>query len=175
MAPAPEERALNLASGGSGDKVARPAWSRWAPALLSGPVALAIAQLAGAVPEATEAVYGQRVGPWIGWLLARATGWIPFSLAEWLLVAALVFWVARWARAARSHRRLRSLGRATLLNLRDLSVVLAVFTLVFGIQYRRQRPAKKGEHREHDCQRRDQKALILVGSRHRLPPYSMAS
>lgn len=110
----------------------------WIAGLLSGPAALVIAQLAGAVPAATEAVYGQWLGPMIGWTLARVTGWLPFSVAEWALPAAILFWLSRWAFALRrDHGKIRALGRATALNLRDWSIALAVFTLVFGIQYRR--------------------------------------
>jgi hypothetical protein len=137
MAPASDDRALNLSSPAVRDKGSRGPLARWLVGLLSGPVALLIAQIAGAFPAQTEAVYGQRVGPWVGWLLARSTGWFSFSLAEWLLAAAILFWILRWGRAVRADARLRALGRATLLNLRDLSVVLALFTLVFGIQYRR--------------------------------------
>lgn len=92
----------------------------------------------GHSPSFAESVFGRWVGPVLGWLLARASGWIPFSLAEWVLLLAAVHWIGRWVTASRlDGRRLRALGRATLLNLRDWSVIVALFTLLFGVQYRR--------------------------------------
>lgn len=106
--------------------------------LLAGPVAFGLAWVAGWAPQFTEAVFGRQVGPVLGWTLARMTSWIGFSLAEWLLLLALVHWIGRWVSASRlDGMRWRALGRATLLNLRDWSLVLALFVLLFGIQYRR--------------------------------------
>jgi hypothetical protein len=94
--------------------------------------------IAGLWPEQTEAIYGQWIGPLIGLILARATGWLPISLAEWALLLAVIHWLGRWITATRlDGTRLRALGGATALNLREFSIVLAVFVLVFGLQYRR--------------------------------------
>ena len=94
--------------------------------------------IAGQWPEQTEAVYGQWIGPLIGWALARATGWLAFSLAEWALLLTIIHWLGRWITASRlDGMRVRALGRATALNLREISIVIAVFVLVFGLQYRR--------------------------------------
>ena len=62
---------------------------------------VALAGLASLAPEFTEEVYGQRVGPFLGWLLARATGWTPLSIAEWILLGAIVHWTGRWITASR--------------------------------------------------------------------------
>lgn len=132
--PEAGERTPKLDSRADGDKGL--AW--WLGGLLSGPVLVGIALLASAVPQVTETVYGQRIGPFLGWLLARATGWLPLSIAEWALLFLVFHWVGRWVTASRlDGMRLRALGRATLLTLREASIALAIFMLVFGIQYRR--------------------------------------
>ena len=74
------------------------AW--WLAGLLSGPVLVLVALLASVLPSATEALYGQRIGPFIGWVLARATGWLPLSIAEWVLLFLVFHWVGRWVTAS---------------------------------------------------------------------------
>jgi len=110
----------------------------WCSGLLAGPLAYLLSLLARALPGLTESIYGQFIGPATGWALARLTGWLPFSLAEWLLLLASVHWITRWITASRlDGMRLRTLGRASALNLREWSIVFAVFMLVFGLQYQR--------------------------------------
>ena len=138
MAPAPSERDPTLASSAGRDKAAGHGRRWWLGGLLAGPLARSLSMIAGQWPDQTEAIYGQRIGPLIGWVLARATGWLPISLAEWVLLLAIIHWLGRWITASRlDGARARALGRATALNLREFSIVLAAFVLVFGLQYRR--------------------------------------
>lgn len=138
MAPASEERGPTVVSAALRDKATGHSRRWWLGGLLAGPVAFVFSSVAGQWPELTEAVYGQWIGPTIGWGLARATGWLPFSIAEWALLLAIIHWLGRWITASRlDGTRLRALGRATALNLREFSIVLAIFTVVFGMQYRR--------------------------------------
>lgn len=133
MAPAEETGRATVRAAGVGHSRV---W--WCCGLLSGPVAFGVSLIAGTMPDFTERVYGQVIGPVTGFALARLTSWIPFSLAEWLLLFAVVHWFGRWFTASRlDGARLRGLGRATALNLRDWSILFVVFTLVFGLQYRR--------------------------------------
>lgn len=138
MAPAEEKKdeAVEPESPSRGAPGHGRAW--WWSGLLAGPVAVALSLIAGTMPELTERVYGQLIGPAAGWALARSTGWIPISLAEWALALAALHWIGRWATALRlDGARWSGLARATAQNLREWSIVLAVFTLIFGMQYRR--------------------------------------
>ena len=111
---------------------------RFALLLLSGPIAWAVSSLVGRfAPGVAEAVYGGGFGAWGGFLLARATAWIPFSLAEFALASFVVFELGRLGRSLVRAPRWRRLGAATLRVLRDFSVVVAVFYLLWGFHYAR--------------------------------------
>lgn len=94
------------------------------------------------VPSATEALYGGGLGPVVVRALAFLTGWVPFSVAE-LLVVAYLLNLARtaWRGASAVRRRARSLGNASasgaLLLARDLGVLLALFYFLWGFNYSR--------------------------------------
>ena len=113
---------------------------RWIAWLAVGPVAWGLATLVGrAAPGLAESLYGGGAGAFGGFLLARATGWIPFSLAEFVLAGFVVFEIGRLVRALVRRPRARRLGGAALRVARDLSVMVAVFYLVWGFHYARPR------------------------------------
>ena len=57
----------------------------------SGPFAWAATRVLGeSAPDFVESVYGGAVGAAAGGALARATGWIGFSVAEWMLLGFVV-------------------------------------------------------------------------------------
>jgi hypothetical protein len=106
--------------------------------LASGPLAWAASTALGTwAPGVVESVYGGSLGAAVGFALARATGWIPFSVAEVLLVAFVVAELVRLVDGLRRRPRRRRLARAVLLVARDLSVVVAAFYLVWGFHYAR--------------------------------------
>lgn len=109
--------------------------------LVAGPAAWALSQVLGRTsPQAVEAVYGGAVGAALGGALARATGWIPFSVAEGALAGFVLFELGRFVHAlTRRGSRRRSLVRATLRVARDLSAAVAVFYLLWGLHYARPR------------------------------------
>lgn len=91
---------------------------------------------------AGEAAYGTWLGPWIGYGLSRATGWIPLSLAEWLMVAFLLRQLAGALLGIRRARRgVTSWRRAGLRGAQrlgqDLGLVVALFYVTWGFHYGR--------------------------------------
>lgn len=116
--------------------------------LASGPAAWILGQLLGrAAPGAVEWAYGGKVGAALGGVLALATSWVGFSVAEWALIGFTLFQVCRLARTLPSLRRTRgrSGARAMVLVARDLSVVVAVFYLVWGLHYARPRLPERAQ------------------------------
>ena len=99
---------------------------------------------AARAPDFVEAVYGRSIGPAIGWALSRATGWIPFSVGEVLILglAAWVLWhvVAGVTAAARRRRRWGNLLLGGLLTAAQITgVIVALFYVLWGFQYSRPR------------------------------------
>jgi len=106
--------------------------------LAAGPVAWAAsAALGSAAPGLVESLYGGSLGAAVGFALARATGWIPVSVAEVLLAGFVVAELARLAEGLRRSPRSRRLARAVVLVARALSVVVALFYVVWGFHYAR--------------------------------------
>ena len=114
----------------------KPGWT--IASMASGPLLWALTiGLREAAPHLVEAVYGGPTGATAGFLLARATAWLPFSLAEFLLMAFVAWQLWRLGRAFARRPRGRRLARAVVLTTRDLSVVVAIFYLVWGLHYAR--------------------------------------
>ena len=93
-------------------------------------------------PALVERVYGAGIGPWIALALSRATGWIPFPVAEALLaggVAAYLFLAVRAClQLVRRRRRLRNaLGGAALRVAADAGIAATLFYLLWGFNYAR--------------------------------------
>lgn len=109
--------------------------------LVSGPLAWALSQVLGRVaPGLVETLYGGAVGAALGGALARATGWIGFSVAEWALTGFVIAELVRLGRACTGPApRLRALEHALVRVTRDCSVVVAVFYVVWGLHYARPR------------------------------------
>lgn len=111
---------------------------RLALALLAGPTAWLVATLVGRyAPGLAETVYGGGAGAFGGYVLARATAWLPFSLAEFALMGFVGLELARLGRSLRSTPRWKRLGAASWRVARDLSLVVAVFYVVWGFHYAR--------------------------------------
>ncbi|HHX75451.1 MAG TPA: DUF3810 domain-containing protein, partial [Firmicutes bacterium] len=60
------------------------------PALLLLPAGLLLTTLAGRTPAVVEKLYSRSIYPLIGRLLSKATGYLPFSLAEVLVIGVLL-------------------------------------------------------------------------------------
>lgn len=111
-------------------------------AILAGAAAFLVFQGLAAAPHMAEDAYAATVGPLFASTLSRATGWIPFSLTEILVVLFLVrqirgiAWgltmirVKEWKPGA-------ALGRGILRLASDLGLVVALFYLVWGFNYAR--------------------------------------
>lgn len=90
-------------------------------------------------PGLAEAVAGQGPLPRISQALSLATGWIPLSLAEFVVlgVGAALVWAAARARPGPGEPVARFLGRGALRLLRDAGVLFFLFQLLWGFQYAR--------------------------------------
>jgi len=105
---------------------------------LVGPIAWATATWVGrSAPGLAEALYGGGAGALAGFLLARATGWLPFALAEFALAGFVGYELWRLGNALRRAPRWRRFGGAALRVVRDLSLVVAAFYLLWGFHYAR--------------------------------------
>jgi hypothetical protein len=110
------------------------------------PAALVLQWLAGLSPSAVESLYGRGLYRLIRRLHALCTGWVPFSLAEAMLLVLLgaLAWSAAsrlrwrslrafWAREGRGRRLLRLGARALAL----AGALYLVFLVSWGLNYRR--------------------------------------
>ena len=97
--------------------------------------------LAAGQPEAVETVYARRVFPVVARLVSAATGWMPFSLSEAIVIAGVVaigaaglhvLLRARW-------RRWTAAGAASAVALLTAAIAVAVFAfdLAWGYNYDR--------------------------------------
>ncbi len=110
--------------------------------LAAGIIAFLIAALLSLLPPVAETLYGARVGPFIAWVLARASAALPFAGVELLLTAWGAWRLALAARGlAAATRRRRSwrnaLGCGSLVTLGDLGVAAALFYVLWGFGYAR--------------------------------------
>ncbi len=115
------------------------------PGALVGGVALAVFVLARRYPQQVESLYGQGLYPGLARLLGNLTGWIPFSLAEWMLLAlAVSLGVALPLGYVRARRRSWSVPRALLAAglalLGTAGAWWAAFVLLWGLNYARPLP-----------------------------------
>jgi hypothetical protein len=97
-----------------------------------------VARVAGAV----EIVYGRSLGPALTWGLSRLTGFLPFSLADVLIVGFVavrgVAAVRGLAAVVRRTRRFRNAFFAGLLRIAaDVGIIVALFYGLWGFQYSR--------------------------------------
>jgi len=106
-------------------------------------VALALQLLASRFPAVVEGGYSGGLYRAIVAVTARATGWLPFSLAEWLVAAALV--AVSWKAARFAARAWRERGYLRRSGPRAAGTVLAVagglylaFLLAWGLNYARE-------------------------------------
>ena len=90
-------------------------------------------------PAAADRFWGRGPGPWIPFLLSRASGPLPFSLIEVLVAAWIGLRLFRLGRgiAATPWRRAGPAGALALLRpiVRDLSIALVLFYALWGFGY----------------------------------------
>lgn len=99
------------------------------------PVAAAVQ---GLLPAGPAERYARGLYPHIARAFSLADGWVPFSVAEVLLVLLAVAAVGLLIRALRSRQRLAHRAGATLLTGLSLAgYLLTLYTLSWGINYRR--------------------------------------
>lgn len=110
--------------------------------LLPGAAALVLTWVASANPSLTEAWFSRGVYPWLSSAWGFLPSLAPFSVAQWVVVAALAFcigWLGFYLVAfARGHGRRRFvLWRALTTMLAVLSVAYCIFALMCGLNYYR--------------------------------------
>jgi hypothetical protein len=110
--------------------------------LLVGVLAVALAALLSRARGVDEALYGRGPGVWIAYGLSRATGWIPVSLAELVVVAVVARQLVGAGRGLGQIRRdRRSLPRTVAaggLRLgQDVGILVALFYVTWGFNYAR--------------------------------------
>jgi hypothetical protein len=106
---------------------------RWPLLLL--PAALLLQWVSGFFPSAVEVVYARRFYPAVRFAFSLLTGWVPFSIAEPLLVLAVVLLIA-WL-LSRPRRAATLLWRLLV----GAGAVYLTFLLAWGLNYRRPRLA----------------------------------
>lgn len=117
-------------------------WDAVARVLGPGLALLLVLAIIAAQPDLVELVYARGPGSWIGRGLGLATGWLPFSLAEWVEALVVAWLVLAPLPALRDWvNRQRTLHNVLLHGLAQLLVVtvLAVigFYLTWGLNYAR--------------------------------------
>ncbi|KPJ83237.1 MAG: hypothetical protein AMS18_17670 [Gemmatimonas sp. SG8_17] len=111
----------------------------WATA---GIIAYAVSVLLSQLPSLTEWLYGETLGPWIAWLLSRATGWIPLALGELVVLALILRQLVGGTFAVidvlRSQRQwTNALAGGTLRLGQDVGVLVTLFYVLWGFNYSR--------------------------------------
>ena len=110
--------------------------------LLPGAAALVLTWVASANPSLTEARFSRGVYPWLSSAWGFLPSLAPFSVAQWVVVAALAFcigWLGFYLVAfvrGRGRRRF-VLWRALTTMLAVLSVAYCIFALMCGLNYYR--------------------------------------
>ncbi len=119
---------------------------RWRSRLIVTGVAVALALpvqlLATASPDFAEHVYARRIYPVVATVLNLITGWLPFSLAELILVGLTGVTAFRVGRASvalvrRRRRPRRVLGWGVATALPAVAIAWAALVLLWGVNYRR--------------------------------------
>ncbi len=110
--------------------------------LVPGVVALGVTWLAQVSPEATDAVFSRGVYPWLSSAWGFLPSLVPWSVAQWVVVAFLLFcvgFVAFYAVALvrRRGERLLVLWKALGTALAVASVGYCIFALMCGLNYYR--------------------------------------
>ncbi|MCI0436019.1 MAG: DUF3810 domain-containing protein [Gemmatimonadetes bacterium] len=107
----------------------------------AGAAAWAFSRWLARAPAVAEA-YGTRVGPALSRPLSQLTGLVPFSVAEWLVAAYVVWLLAVSILAVRSVIRRQRQVRNTLAGgarrvVRDAGVLVTLFYVLWGFHYAR--------------------------------------
>jgi len=107
-----------------------------------GVATFALSRILAAFPDVVETLYAGGLAPVVVAALSRASGAVPFSVGEWVLLAFVgrqVFGAARGLRAvARKRRGLGNAVAAGALRLgSDLGVVVTLFYVLWGFHYAR--------------------------------------
>ena len=110
-------------------------------ALLCAPLGRALFLWAGRAPERVEAVYSGKIYPVLSHAVDRLTGWIPFSLAEWLLygliAGLLALFVVQGIRLFTRPHPIYRFCRVMSGLLAVSSVSYLLFYGLWGLQYQR--------------------------------------
>jgi hypothetical protein len=118
-------------------------WKRRLRLILLGPAAILLAFIASFFPGAVETVYGGAVYPFLHTVISLPARWLPFSLAECLLLALVLwtFWrVSRSIALIVNHSRsVKNTLKHTLANtFAWFGFLTAFFILGWGLNYHRQ-------------------------------------
>jgi len=110
--------------------------------LLLLPLSLALTAVAEMFPRITEQVYSTGIYRHLSGGIARATGFLPFSLAQWVLLAAvssvlgyIAMTVVKIKRTPKKRLKISALALLTLLCV--FSVIVFGFTVFCGLNYHR--------------------------------------
>ena len=106
------------------------------------PLGFLINHLSTRYPLWTERIYARQIYPIVAWIITRATGWMPFSLAEFLLYALVLYALFCLIRLAvrlirEKGMRLRRLGQALIHLLAWTGALYFAFNLFWGLNYNR--------------------------------------
>jgi len=97
--------------------------------------------IAAAAPRQVEMVYARHIYPAIKWALCMITGWFPFSLAQWLLFAAILclLFLIVWGIVTALRRKMTVLRlvRTLLSLLMAAAILFNAFYLLWGLNYHR--------------------------------------
>lgn len=110
--------------------------------VVPGLVALGLTLLAQAHPGVTDAVFSRGVYPWLSSVWGFLPSLVPFSVAQWVVVAfllACLFYLAWFGRALVKEKGERRfvLWRALATALAALSIGFTIFALMCGLNYYR--------------------------------------
>ena len=112
------------------------------PYILLLPIGLVLYLLAWMFPNATESVYSRGIFPALGTALSLLTGWLPFSLAEFLMLGFILWGLWRVGKAVanvfnhgRSFKNMLKHAAARILSF--FGVMWFSFLLVWGFNYHR--------------------------------------
>jgi hypothetical protein len=106
------------------------------------PLGFLINQLSARYPVWTERIFARQIYPTAAWMITRATGWVPFSLAEFLLYALVLYALFCCIRLAvrlvcKKGIRLQYLGLGLVHLLAWAGALYFAFNLLWGLNYNR--------------------------------------